>query len=91
MTTHHHHSPGCQALLSRLGDYIDGELEAALCAQIEQHLAGCNDCRVLVDTTRKTIRLYRRHNRETAVELPAHVAGRLWQALKNQGCIPESD
>jgi len=79
-----HHSPQCQELLAQLSDYIDGELEATLCTEIEEHLAGCNDCRVLVDTTQKTITLYRR---QTSVELPPDVLNRLWQALADEGCV----
>jgi len=80
---HHHHSEACAALLDQLHDYIDGELEAALCAEIEEHLAGCDDCRVLVDTTQKTITLYRR---QTPVNLPEGAMARLQQALANAGC-----
>ena len=86
-----HHTPECQALLTQLGDYIDGELEAALCAKIEQHLANCNDCQVLVDTTRKTVLLYRRHGQYAQLELPVDVTSRLWQALEDEGCVQSSD
>jgi len=86
--THHHRSAACAALLDQLHNYIDGELEAALCAEIEEHLAGCDDCRVLVDTTQKTITLYRR---QTPVELPEGAMTRLQQALRSAGCIsPET-
>jgi anti-sigma factor RsiW len=84
--SHHHHSAQCEALLSQLHDYIDGELEAALCAAIEAHLSCCDDCRVLVDTTQKTITLYRR---QTPVELPAGALNRLRQALDDAGCRSE--
>ena len=89
MSRHHHersehgeHTPECQALLAELGDYIDGELEQTLCAEIEQHLAHCDDCRVLVDTTQKTITLYRR---QTPVELPEGALSRLRRALDDAG------
>lgn len=75
----HHHTPHCRDLLGQISDYIDGELEAALCAELEQHLAGCHDCQVLVDTTRKTVTLYRRYGQAT--ELPASALDRLWQVL----------
>ena len=81
---HHNHSAACAALLDQLHDYIDGELEAALCAEIEEHLTGCDECRVLVDTTQKTITLYRR---QTPVELPEGTMTRLQHALKSAGCI----
>ena len=48
----------CQHLLADLSDYIDGEATDAMCAEIERHLAGCADCRAVVDTLRKTIYLY---------------------------------
>lgn len=82
----HHHSAACAALLDQLHDYIDGELEAALCAEIEEHLAGCDDCRVLVDTTQKTITLYRRQN---PMELPEGAMTRLQRALDAAGCRSE--
>jgi anti-sigma factor RsiW len=71
--------PFCQDLLGQLSDYLDGELEAALCARLEEHLAECPDCRVLVDTMRKTIVLYRA---QTLTELPTGVKSRLYQVLK---------
>ena len=49
----------CRHLLDELSDYLDGDASAEMCAEIEQHLAGCTDCRVVVDTLRKTIQLYR--------------------------------
>lgn len=51
--------PTCKELLVSLSDYLDGEAAEALCAEIERHLADCEDCRVVVDTLRKTILLYR--------------------------------
>jgi len=69
----------CQEWLGELLDYIDGELEATLCAEIERHLAGCRDCRVMVDTLRRTVTLYRALP-ETPVPGPVH--DRLYKVLK---------
>jgi anti-sigma factor RsiW len=90
-SAHGEHTPECQALLAELGDYIDGELEQTLCAEIEQHLAHCDDCRVLVDTTRKTVVLYRQHEQQSRVELPAEITSRLLQALDEEGCVSNPD
>ena len=49
----------CQTLLCLLSDYVDGELSEELCRQIEMHTAECDNCRVVIDTLRKTISLYR--------------------------------
>lgn len=81
----HHASPHCQELLGHLSDYIDGELEAALCAEIEAHLSNCHDCQVLVDTTKKTVALYHRRESEIEAEISADVTARLWLALENAG------
>ena len=47
----------CRHLLGDLPEYLDGEASDELCADIERHLAGCTDCRVMVDTLRKTVSL----------------------------------
>lgn len=83
-----HQSAECRQLLKQLCDYIDGELQPVLCAELERHLARCTDCRVLVDTTRKMLTLYRRYGQ---VELPAGAEERLWQALIQAGCLAPSD
>lgn len=57
MTDHYHEN--CQALLGSLSDYIDGELPPNLCAEIEKHLEGCDNCRVVLNTTKRTIDLVR--------------------------------
>jgi anti-sigma factor RsiW len=74
-----HDQPICQDLLGELSGYVDGELEAALCAELEAHLAECPDCRVMVDTLRKTIVLYRSQSR---ADLPADVQARLYKVLE---------
>lgn len=73
-----HDREGCRELLGALSDYIDGELEAHLCQEIEKHLAECQNCQILVDTLRKTIWLYQQERPES---LPQAVAERLRQAL----------
>jgi predicted anti-sigma-YlaC factor YlaD len=75
----HVHTPQCRQLLGSLSDYIDGELQAQLCAEIEAHLKDCEDCRIVVDTLRKTVELYE----QTAVPagIPAEVRERLFLKL----------
>ena len=82
-----HHTHTCKELLGQIHDYIDGELEAKLCAELEQHLAGCQDCRVMVDTTEKMLVLYRKQYRQNRVSLSTDTATKLWHALKEAGCI----
>ena len=53
-----HAHEGCHELLPELSAYLDGEAAADLCARIDAHLAECEDCRVVVDTLTRTVRLY---------------------------------
>lgn len=69
----------CQALQEQLSEYIDGQVDDALCAEIEAHLAGCDNCRILVDTLRKTILLYRQ---QSPADMPCDVRERLYQVLR---------
>ena len=68
----------CGEMLGALSDYIDGELEARLCAEIEAHMEGCPDCKVMVDTLRKTVVLYRTQGQS---DVPDDVRSRLHAVL----------
>ena len=48
----------CKDVIRELGDYLDGAADAALLAEIQRHLEHCEDCRLMVDTTRKTIEVF---------------------------------
>lgn len=48
----------CEEMLKSLSEYVDGEIDPAICEQFEQHLAGCDPCRVVIDNIRQTITLY---------------------------------
>ena len=73
------HSDSCHKILGSLGDYIDGELDPDLCAELERHMDGCENCRIVVDSIRKTIYLYRTVN--PCPEVPGEVRERLFQTL----------
>ncbi|MCX6066440.1 MAG: zf-HC2 domain-containing protein [Chloroflexi bacterium] len=75
----HDHSTSCKDLLSNLSDYIDGDLNDELCQELQRHMAGCENCRVVFDTMTKTIYLYRASTQETV--LPVDVRGRLFETL----------
>mgnify|MGYP000849490875 CR=1 FL=1 len=77
MTDHYHQN--CQSLLGSLSEYIDGELPADLCAEIEKHLEGCDNCRIVLNTTRRTIDLVQGSPTEQSV--PDDVRSRLFKRL----------
>lgn len=68
----------CKGLIREISDYLDGELEVETLAEIETHLQRCKDCRLIVDTTRKTIQIY--YNTQP-LPLPTDVRERLHKAL----------
>jgi predicted anti-sigma-YlaC factor YlaD len=71
----------CKKILQELNLYIDGELEEALCQQLQAHLRDCDRCRIVLDTTRKTIEIYRD---QTPMDLPVDVRDRLHASLRSR-------
>jgi len=49
----------CEDLLKALNDYVDGDVDPAICDNFEEHLEGCNPCEVVVDNIRGTIKLFK--------------------------------
>jgi len=73
------HDENCKYLLDSLSDYVDGSLGSELCAELERHLSECENCRIVVDTLRKTVSLYK-ITRQPA-EMPEDVRERLYRSL----------
>jgi len=69
-----------------LDDLIDGSVAAATRNELEEHLRGCEHCVVTLNTTRKTIEIYRSH---ALYELPKGLRERLHKAIMERckkGC-----
>ncbi len=77
--TKRHEHKNCRDLLGSLSAYVDGELDDELCSALEQHLEECDNCRIVVDTLRKTVYLY--HATTPAEDLPADIRKRLYKSL----------
>ncbi len=71
----------CRGVIEELSSYFDDDLDPQVTADLERHLHGCKKCRVIVDTTRKTIEIY--CNAEP-VPLPEDVRQRLHNALRER-------
>jgi len=69
----------CKKLIGELSNLIDGTVSPELCAELEAHLKECKNCRIVVDTTKKTIELY--HRDEASVEVPEVMREKLWKRL----------
>ena len=69
----------CKSLLGSLSDYVDGTAQEEFCRELERHLADCEDCRIVVDTLKKTVYLY---HSNTDTNLPVSVRERLFKSLE---------
>jgi anti-sigma factor (TIGR02949 family) len=77
MTDHAH--TNCEELLGSLSAYIDGDLGPELCLELEKHLAGCDNCRIVLNTTKRTIDLV--HAPIEKLDVPEDVRERLFKRL----------
>lgn len=84
---HHHEHTDCSKILSELNDYADETLSPELCVELEAHLAGCENCQIVLDTLKKTIYLVQRLDNETQT-LPEQVEHRLFATLNLGDFLP---
>jgi anti-sigma factor RsiW len=68
----------CESLLNSLSDYVDGTAQDEICRELERHLSDCENCRVVVDTLKKTVYLYQSSPDQ---DLPTDVRKRLFKRL----------
>lgn len=68
----------CTDFLAKLTDFFDGQIEPDLLAEVKEHLGTCHHCEVVVNTTRKTIDIYRH---EQPYEFPEELSTRLRSAI----------
>ena len=47
----------CSDFMAEIGNYLDGEFADEVRLQLENHLSHCQTCAVLVDSTRKTLKI----------------------------------
>ncbi len=69
----------CNEYIQSICDYVDGEADSSLCADIEKHLESCKNCRIMIDTLKQTVVLCRDGKPEP---LPAELEAKLKNALR---------
>ena len=69
----------CEDLVRYLSDYLDNELDEALVSAAQEHLATCHNCRVVLDSTQKTIRLYK--DQGSFVQIPSGRKNALYEQI----------
>ena len=71
----------CSDLMKQLQAYLDHDTASPLCQEFEQHLAGCDTCKLVVDNIKNSIKLV---CDGTEAELPDEFKKRLHQCLKER-------
>jgi hypothetical protein len=68
----------CTEFIAQLDDLLEERASVTLRADLEEHLRGCEHCVITMNTTRKTIEIYRSHE---LYELPNDLRDRLQKAI----------
>jgi anti-sigma factor RsiW len=68
----------CTEFLQELTDYLDGKISENLKIELDEHLHWCHECHVVMNTTKKTIEIYRDNE---LYELPEGLRNRLHDAI----------
>ena len=71
----------CKEFLQELNDYLDETVDLELRRRIEAHITQCPNCFVILDTTKKTIQVYKGVQPQT---LPDDVQSRLLKAVERK-------
>ena len=54
-----HDERDCHGLCEQLSEYLDGELDPEICAQLERHLNDCPPCESFLESLRRAVELTR--------------------------------
>ena len=68
----------CKQFLQELNDYLDPNTDAEMKRRLETHVTQCPNCFVIVDTTQKTLQIYKGVEPQN---VPEDVKTRLLKAL----------
>jgi hypothetical protein len=77
----------CKKIILEVSNYLDNDIDSALRLELEDHMGHCPDCRVVIDTTRQTIEIYRGCE---PYALPKALHDRLQQAIRRHRETPPS-
>ena len=77
----------CKQFLQELNDYLDPNTDTALKLRLEAHVSECPNCFVIVDTTQKTLQVYKGVEPQA---IPEDVKDRLLRALERKMAARQS-
>ena len=68
----------CNQFMDELSEYLDEDAGGRVRKELEAHVAQCPNCWVIVDTTKKTLKIYKGLEAEP---LPDDLKSRLMEAI----------
>jgi anti-sigma factor (TIGR02949 family) len=71
----------CKEFLQELNDYLDPDVAEDVKQRLRKHVNECPNCFVIVDTTQKTMQVYRGMEPQ---KVPSDVQSRLMEALQRK-------
>jgi hypothetical protein len=71
----------CKQFLQELNDYLDPSIDLETKRHLESHVSACPNCFVVVDTTMKTLRVYKGMEPQA---VPQDLQTRLWAAVERK-------
>jgi len=71
----------CKEFLQELSDYLDSTVDAELRRKLEAHINECPNCFVILDTTQRTIKVYKGMQPQ---DIPQEVHTRLMKAVERK-------
>jgi predicted anti-sigma-YlaC factor YlaD len=76
----------CRGVLDALSDYLEGDAGRSVCKTIEEHIEGCERCRMHIDIMKKMITMYKRWRTDP---IPEDVSMRLQDVFARE-CVPRT-
>jgi len=71
----------CKDFLNELSEYLDDSLDPAVKARLHEHVNNCPNCWVVLDTTQRTIRVFKGMEPQA---IPTDIHSRLLSALQRK-------
>jgi hypothetical protein len=71
----------CRQFLQELNDFLDETTDRDMKLRLQAHVNECPNCFVIVDTTRRTMEVYKGMEPQA---IPENVKVRLWAALERK-------
>jgi anti-sigma factor (TIGR02949 family) len=71
--------PTCRDFLKELSEFLDESCDPGLRQELEKHVSQCPNCFVILDTTKRTLQVYKGMEPQA---IPSDVESKLMRALE---------